>query len=431
MKKTRNTLTSSILVLLVSLVSTQLQGQSTWAAAGFVVDDPSGPPPPGYTISGACATVNNASGYNGISRLYNATDVDLRTASSGFSYTFDLNFGTSTTEGDGFSFVIMANMAYGANGGRLGYTDMSADYIAFEWDTYVNTATEGDEAGVPSQHMGISAYNSGATELANEISMGAEIRNTGAHRASISWVPDGVGGGTFTQTIVNGTTKTLTATLTAAQLNAYGFAGAANFTLTAASNTVSPEIQSACIVSTLPVALLSFTATPAIDGIELSWSTVEENNNKEFTLSRSIDGQHWEIIALVSGSGNSNSIREYSFLDNTAIKGALHYYKLTQTDYDGKSESFPSISVNAPDQTITVFPNPGNGKFEIHLKNAVLIESQEYKIYTVQGQEVFPSSIHTTVNSILIDAENLSNGIYYLNFQTNEKTYNELLIITF
>jgi hypothetical protein len=423
--------TSKFLIFITGLFLVNTLFAQTWTGTGWTIQDPSGPPPPGYIESGSCVTANTgASGYNGISRLYKDANVDLTSASSGFTFTFDLNFGSDVTQGDGFSFTIMSGISFGANGGRLGFSDMSSDNITFEWDTYVNTAAEGDEAGVPAQHMGISAYNGGASELANEISMGSEIRDGANHRASITWVPDGSGGGTFTQTIVNGTTKTLTATLTAAQLSAYAFATSADFSFQSATNVVAPQTQSTCLVSTTPINLLYFSGNFSDNKIELAWSTAQEINNKEFNILRSYDGILWTVIGVVQGANNSSYILNYSFTDQSYMSGTQVYYQLKQIDYDGQEESFETIVITSESENrMCIVPNPSNGQFILTFTKGISTENFYCRIYDIKGREIHAKSIEVSGKNVFINANDLPAGMYYLRLRNGNSSHAEKFII--
>ena len=61
-----------------------------------------------------------------------------------------------------------------------------------------------------------------------------------------------------------------------------------------------------------------------------------------------MDGVSWEIIASIKGAGNSTEKIAYSTLDRSLSKSLTSefvYYRLSQTDFDGESESFEPISI--------------------------------------------------------------------------------------
>ncbi|MBK0383894.1 T9SS type A sorting domain-containing protein [Pedobacter sp. SD-b] len=95
----------------------------------------------------------------------------------------------------------------------------------------------------------------------------------------------------------------------------------------------------------LPISLISFTGNATNNGITLNWETASENNNKSFSLFNSSNGKDFTQIGKVNGSGNSIGRKTYSFIDKNPFNG-VNYYKLTQTDLDGKTTSFETIGVN-------------------------------------------------------------------------------------
>jgi hypothetical protein len=86
---------------------------------------------------------------------------------------------------------------------------------------------------------------------------------------------------------------------------------------------------------TLPIKLISFTATLANEKVNCAWETASETNNDYFTIERSKDGNSFEVVGNVKGQGNSNINSRYIFTDNNPF-GGISYYRLKQTDFDGK-----------------------------------------------------------------------------------------------
>src|SRR5205085_11684831 len=86
----------------------------------------------------------------------------------------------------------------------------------------------------------------------------------------------------------------------------------------------------------IPVNLLSFEARPNSKNILLSWSTATESNNKGFVIERSINGNDFERIAWEDGKINSSVVSNYAYPDNFVQPNTLYYYRLRQTDLDGR-----------------------------------------------------------------------------------------------
>ena len=103
----------------------------------------------------------------------------------------------------------------------------------------------------------------------------------------------------------------------------------------------------------LPIQLLSFTGHSAVDGNLLEWQTASEQNNDYFNIEKTLDGETFENIGYIKGAGNSNQLTTYSFTDYHTNEN-INYYRLKQTDYDGKYIYSPLISVDNSNNKIRI-----------------------------------------------------------------------------
>lgn len=95
---------------------------------------------------------------------------------------------------------------------------------------------------------------------------------------------------------------------------------------------------------TLPIELIKFSGDYLNNYIMISWTTASEINNDFYTIERSKDGKEFYSIGMVYGAGNSNKILNYEFIDyNTSDETT--YYRLKQTDFNGKFEYSKVIAV--------------------------------------------------------------------------------------
>jgi|GEM_PF-1629582 hypothetical protein len=149
----------------------------------------------------------------------------------------------------------------------------------------------------------------------------------------------------------------------------------------------------------LPVDLLAFTAHSTAHNVILHWATATETNNDFFTLERSSDGRNFMHLAYLKGSGFSNRVLHYSYIDNQPISG-ISYYRLKQTDYDGQWEYVGLVAVEyggVIKADIQVKgPIYGHGRiwFEIdHPSN----ESMVLRIFNFNGRMVHSEIIGTGI----------------------------------
>jgi hypothetical protein len=98
----------------------------------------------------------------------------------------------------------------------------------------------------------------------------------------------------------------------------------------------------------LPIELISFIGTSIDNDLEpavlLEWAVASQINNDYFTIDHSSDGYKWETVTIISGAGNSSQTMSYQYRHGSPI-GGINYYRLSQTDYDGKFERFNPIAV--------------------------------------------------------------------------------------
>ena len=130
------------------------------------------------------------------------------------------------------------------------------------------------------------------------------------------------------------------------------------------------RVTSADVANTpLPVELIAFVGAFEDNQVTLAWSTASEFNNAYFELERSRDGKSFQKIATLEGNGTTNQVSEYTFNDPKYLIGTS-YYRLTQVDFDGQSETFQPIAVQAQNiqqAQLTLYPNPTNNKVHIQI----------------------------------------------------------------
>ena len=95
----------------------------------------------------------------------------------------------------------------------------------------------------------------------------------------------------------------------------------------------------------LPIELLYFKGSVYNSDNILHWSTASEDNNDYFTIEKTKDGIDWEILTRESGAGNSSNQLYYSSVDEN-VESIINYYRLKQTDYDGKFKYSDIISID-------------------------------------------------------------------------------------
>ena len=185
----------------------------------------------------------------------------------------------------------------------------------------------------------------------------------------------------------------------------------------------------------LPIVLVDFSAVPDETKIQIKWITATEINNAYFTIERSSDGENFTQVATIKGAGNSNSLLNYTFTDENPNYG-VSYYRLKQTDYNGKSVTYQSIVINflSASSLFEVFPNPNTGN-QIIVSYTAQNLGDNFQIYIsdLTGRIVFEKTLIADakgLNTSTINPEtNLSKGIYFLSGAINNTQYTKKLLV--
>jgi hypothetical protein len=171
----------------------------------------------------------------------------------------------------------------------------------------------------------------------------------------------------------------------------------------------------------LPVSLMEFAARCTDRIVHLSWSTASETNNDHFTIERSPDLNLWDQLAIVPGAGNSNTLISYSYLDENPYDGTS-YYRLSQTDYDGHSETFAPVVANcitsSDEPSVSYYPNPFTDEVTVVLNN-FKPEQAQIVIYDVLGNIVFDQQYQSGSSlsqEFKIDLKHIASGMYFIDF---------------
>ena len=114
--------------------------------------------------------------------------------------------------------------------------------------------------------------------------------------------------------------------------------------------TTNGALSTAAIVATsplgacfpLPVNFLYFRGNPVQTNAVLEWATSLEVNNGFFSIEKSKDGITFELLTTVN-AGGGNAQRNYSFTDSQPY--SLTYYRVSQTDIDGRRQYYRTIQV--------------------------------------------------------------------------------------
>ncbi|MBC7828731.1 MAG: hypothetical protein H7122_13350 [Chitinophagaceae bacterium] len=200
------------------------------------------------------------------------------------------------------------------------------------------------------------------------------------------------------------------------------------------------EIRQTCIYfkpffqtyTLLPVKILSFTAKPAGEFTRIEWSASNEDDIRNYTVEKSLDGRTWKDLQTLH-PGSSTTINNYTITDVEQNSGNS-YYRLKQTNTRGLVRYSKIIRLNSPNSAQksithnTLVKNTIN--FQIYGTT-----SDEYSVeyYTTAGSKIKQDKfqIHPGINyaNVQIGSE-MSPGFYFFVMKNNkgQKVYSSRLM---
>lgn len=168
--------------------------------------------------------------------------------------------------------------------------------------------------------------------------------------------------------------------------------------------------QGNLLLGSLPVELAEFDLVADNGEVALNWATLTEQNNVFFTIERSANGQDWQIWERVAGAGVSTEPQFYRATDAFPFPDRS-YYRLSQTDSDGKNHilSTKMVVLAHTEGDVRVFPNPSYDQLVVQAE-----AGSSFKIYDLMGRKVAEEQLAEDEGEKKIYWGNLSAGLYHI-----------------
>src|SRR5690606_28706709 len=131
-----------------------------------------------------------------------------------------------------------------------------------------------------------------------------------------------------------------------------------------------------------------------------------------FEVQRSFNGKLFETIGEVKAAGNSSQILQYTFSDEnaTVLASKTLYYRLKQTDHDGRFEYSNLISLSRKPEiaAISVFPNPFSTSLTLKLNAFSNSGKCSIELLTLEGKTLYKTEEKVGEGQRLLEITNLS-----------------------
>ncbi|MBX3253677.1 MAG: metallophosphoesterase [Chitinophagaceae bacterium] len=109
----------------------------------------------------------------------------------------------------------------------------------------------------------------------------------------------------------------------------------------------------------------------SLDANLLQWEVLAQQNNRQFTIERSLNAARFDVIGRIDlPDDHPAGAQTYSYTDKKIEAGKKYYYRIKQTDADGRFSYSPVIIPDHPasrDFEVQIIPNPASAN-EIRIR---------------------------------------------------------------
>lgn len=186
-------------------------------------------------------------------------------------------------------------------------------------------------------------------------------------------------------------------------------------TLPAASGAPALQENFLCQLNNLvlPVELLTFAGTcqERLLRISLEWSALIDNSAGQFAVQRSADGRNWRTVKTIDITESPNHLANYIYHD-TGYQGGANYYRLRETDRDGRVTLHRAIQVTCGADALRLFPQPSDGTLTALTDTSLSAYYPEsVEVFDLNGKVVHFEQLGRSSREV-IDLTHLPAGIY-------------------
>jgi plastocyanin len=116
------------------------------------------------------------------------------------------------------------------------------------------------------------------------------------------------------------------------------------------------------------------------------------------------------------------------------LTAGTHYYVCAPHASGGMKgiitvQNTTGIPVNPLKETISIYPNPSQGKFQVDLTDVQFTNEYTLEIYNARGQRIFVSSQNSQQTSINLDLSDEPAGIYFIKLFEGDILFNRKILI--
>lgn len=165
---------------------------------------------------------------------------------------------------------------------------------------------------------------------------------------------------------------------------------------------------------------ITLTGVPLEDFVQLTWTTTDEQDIKEYEIQRSLNNTDFITIGIVT----NQNLGSYTYDDRMPNWGP-NRYRIKAVKEDGVYDYSNKISLEYPGpQDFTVYPNPTDGILNI----AVMTSNGQidFNLFDASGKLVYTFTWMDDIQDgieLPISIKDLANGVYYYRIKNGISTF--------
>lgn len=166
----------------------------------------------------------------------------------------------------------------------------------------------------------------------------------------------------------------------------------------------------------VPVTFSLFNVVCEDKAAVINWQTASESNSNFFEIQRSTNGRDWATIGKQNAAGQSNSLHNYHYTDQSIAASAKIFYRIKSIDFDGK-ENFTVIhsTTCGLEGNWQVWPNPVQHQIHISLSSDGVYKTSIHLLDS-KGSQIrqWNKELQRGNNQIELNIQDLPSGAYHL-----------------
>jgi hypothetical protein len=173
-------------------------------------------------------------------------------------------------------------------------------------------------------------------------------------------------------------------------------------------------INEICI---LPMEWVDFQVKSATTSnqVQLNWKIVENRAHKGYFIEYSHNGNTWEDLGYVNGSGKTDGESAYTYTMGKVFSGTV-YFRIKQLELNGSANysTVKKLNLTSSAEQLKIWPNPATALLQINTND----KAGRANIIDASGKVIKTITLSAGINRIPVN--DLNRGLYMVSFNTNQ-----------